>query len=298
MKPKGPRIAAHLIVGAREEPFLTALLGSMRGVVHTLIVNDNAPDASPHEATLAASTFAREGRLIVDRTPFSDFSTARNVCLREHARVDAGDWVAFVDADEVHDEAFGSIARRLHAVPTDVGFVDGYTWHFYASFEWYASIERRMAFFRYTPDVRWEGRVHEHVLNVPGRRLAVPYVYAHYGHVLPPRRHAEKGRQYSSLGQPGPVVERERLDDIDIGDYFRSIWPILLPFKGSHPPAAWEAIARLRAEQAEQFARADELVAHRQSPLQRARNRIAALNYALRWRGRALDPLARSLVLP
>jgi hypothetical protein len=293
---KSPRIAAHLIVGPREEPFLGALLASLNGVVQTLIVNDNSPDPSPHVATLAASSFARRGSLHIDRTPFVDFATARNVCLREHRRLDAGDWVAFVDADEVHGEAVGAIARRLDRVPADVAFVDGYTWHFFASFEWYTSIERRMSFFRFAPQARWEGRVHEHLFGVIGKRIALPYVYAHYGHVLPPRRHAEKGRLYSSLGQAGEIVAQDRLDDIDVALYFRNIWPILLRFGGAHPPAAWEAIARLRGELAEQFSQADAMVYARQPPLRRVRNRIAALNYALRWRGRWLDPLARELM--
>jgi hypothetical protein len=290
------RIAAHLIVGANDEPFLGALLASLEGAVQALIVNDNAPDPSPHTALFAASSFARRGALHVDRTPFVDFSTARNVCLREHQRHDAGDWIAFDDADEVHGESLGTIARRLDLVPRDVGFVDGYTWHFWASFEWYLSIERRMAFFRYAPDARWEGLVHEQLRGVNGRRVALPYVYAHYGHVLPPRRHAEKGRLYSSLGQAGEVLARDRLDDIDIALYFRRIWPSLLRFNGSHPPAAWETIARLRQELAEQFATVDAQILASQSPLRRARNRALALNYASRWRGRALDPLARKLM--
>ncbi|HVS47161.1 MAG TPA: glycosyltransferase family 2 protein [Verrucomicrobiae bacterium] len=290
------RVAAHLIVGANDEPFLGALLASLEGAVQMLIVNDNAPDPSPHAALFAASAFARRGALHVDRTPFVDFATARNVCLREHRRHDAGDWIAFVDADEVHGESVGTIARRLDLVPRDVGFVDGYTWHFWGSFDWYLSIERRMAFFRYAPDALWEGPVHEQLRGVNGRRVALPYVYAHYGHVLPPRRHAEKGRLYSDLGQAGEVLARDRLDDIDIALYFRSIWPNLLRFNDSHPPAAGETIARLRQELAEQFATVDAEIYASQSPLRRTRNRALALNYASRWRGRALDPLAQKLM--
>ena len=46
----GPAIAAHLILGAREEPFLEAMLESVSGAATLLIVNDNAPDPSPHAA--------------------------------------------------------------------------------------------------------------------------------------------------------------------------------------------------------------------------------------------------------
>ncbi|HEY2474932.1 MAG TPA: glycosyltransferase family A protein, partial [Candidatus Cybelea sp.] len=121
-------IAAHLILGPREEPFLSAMLASIAESVETLIVNDNAPEPSPHAATLAASAFGGKGRMIVDRTPFTSFAAARNVCLRIHEQRNAGDWVAFVDADEVHGPQVQRIARRLSMVPPAYDFVDGYTW--------------------------------------------------------------------------------------------------------------------------------------------------------------------------
>src|SRR5579863_1076304 len=97
-------VAAHLILGARDEPFLSAMLASIADAATLLIVNDNSPNPSPHEGTLAASRFGRENRLVVDRTPFSGFAGARNVCLRIHRDLNAGAWVAFVDADEVHGD--------------------------------------------------------------------------------------------------------------------------------------------------------------------------------------------------
>ena len=289
------RIAAHLILGPREEPFLGALLASLEDAAESVIVNDNAPGASPHAATLAQSAFAKRGALIVDRSPFVDFSTARNVCLRVHRERDAGEWVAFVDADEVHGEAITRIAGHLDRVPAHVGHVDGYTWHFFQSPDWYTSIERRMAFFRFGADVRWEGRVHEQLRGVQGGRVALPYVYGHYGHVLTPRRHAEKGRLYSSLGQSGAIVAADALDAIDPAAYFADKWPILLAFHGAHPPAALPVIARLRGELAGQFARATALVRAHQPFPRRVRNLLEKANYEMRWRGRALSPLAREL---
>jgi len=290
------RVAAHLILGAREEPFLAALLDSLSGAVDSLIVNDNGPDPSPHEVMLRESWFGDHNRLFVDRAPFVDFSTARNRCLDAHARIGAGTWVAFVDADEVHAEAIRSIARNLGAVPATYDFIDGYTWHFFQSFDLYTSIERRMAFFRFKPGVRWAGSVHEGLEGLPGKRLALPYVYAHYGHVLPARRHAEKGRHYSSLGQSGEVVAEESLDSLDAATYFERIWPTLLCFSGEQPSAARSVVARLRQEYAADQKRALELARAAQPPLVRARNVVMKLNYELRWRSRAANPLARRLL--
>jgi hypothetical protein len=294
--PSAPRVAAHLILGAREEPFLGSLLASLEGVAGCVIVNDNGTGDSVHEEALAQSGFAQSGRLFVDRTPFADFATARNVCLRLHAEHDAGDWVAFVDADEVHGALAQTVAANLDEGPDSCDFVDGYTWHFFPTPGWYLSIERRMSFFRFRPGVRWMKRVHEQLEGLSGGRVALPYVYGHYGHVFTARRAAEKGRLYSSLGAPGDVVAEDRLDDIDPDAYYANAWSRALPFRGEHPVCARGEVRRLSTEMAAQYARSDELVRRDQRPLQvRLRNRLWEANYAMRWRGRALDRLARRL---
>jgi hypothetical protein len=285
-------VAAHLILGSREEPFLGALLDSLQGAASLVIVNDNSPDPSPHATTLQSSAFGTQGRIIVDRTPFDGFAAARNVCMRLHALHAAGDWVAFVDADEVHGQAVSQIAANLNRVPPHYDFVDGYTWHFFQSFDYYTSIERRMAFFRFRPGARWEGAVHEKLIGLEGRRIALPYVYAHYGHTLEPRRHAEKGRHYSSLGAPGEVLREDQLDDFDVPTYFKPEYPRLLRFRGEHPLAARAALDRLREELRFYHELTGEIV-RMQPATRKLRNAFRKMNYELRWRGRALDRVAR-----
>ena len=288
--------AAHLIVGARDEPFLPSLLESLSGAADALIVNDNSPGTSPHEDVLRSSWFGQHDRLFVDRAPFVDFSNARNRCLDVHRKLFAGEWAAFVDADEVHGSAVARVAANLQSVPPDADFIDGYTWHFFQSFDLYTSIERRMAFFRVKPGVRWEGKVHEQLRGLDGTRIALPYVYGHYGHVLPARRHAEKGRQYSALGQAGAIVEEEQLDKLDPAQYFAALWPRTLHFSGEHPPAARAAIAVLQKRYAPELERAEVLARDAQPAPVRFRNLLRKLNYEQRWRLRALDPRARSLL--
>jgi hypothetical protein len=279
----------------REEPFLNAMLDSIADAAALLIVNDNAPNPSPHTATLANSRFGREARLIVDRTPFSGFAAARNVCLRVHAERNAGPWVAFIDADEVHAPRIAEIARGLARLPAEYDVVDGYTWHFFASFDYYTSIERRMMFFRFSSELRWEGAVHERLLGLRGKRLALPYVYAHYGHTLQPRRHAEKGRHYSSLGAPGNVLSEAQLDGFDVARYYRPVYPRLLRFSGSHPVAARATLAQLRPGLQPDHALTDR-IARAQPQGIKLRNLVRRVNYELRWRTRRLDAVARRLV--
>lgn len=296
--PARPRVAAHLIIGGREEPFLAALCESLQGVCDSLIVNDNAPGASPHEHVLEQTAFARRGKLIVDRTPFTDFASARNICLALHARHAAGEWVAFVDADEVHGPQAPRIAANLHAVPAEFDYVDGYTLHFFQSFDWYMSIERRMSFFRFTPDVRWEGAVHEQLRGLSGKRLPLPYLYEHYGWVIPAHVHALKGRQYLGLGAQGRVVDEGQIETLRPEAYFEfeHRWASAMRFKGEHAPAARTTIARIRAQRAAEFARVDQLIRSRQNMGVRMRNALARLNYEQRWRSRSLNPLARRLL--
>jgi hypothetical protein len=260
-----------------------------------LIVNDNGPDPSPHPPILQASRFGRERRLVVDRTPFAGFALARNVCLRLHAQHGAGAWVAFVDADEVHGDGVRAVAAHLDRVPREYDFVDGYTWHFFASFDYYTSIERRMMFFRYRPELKWEGAVHEKLLGLSGKRIALPYLYAHYGHTLEPRRHAEKGRHYSSLGAPGNVLREEQLDAFDVAQYYEPVYPRLLRFAGDHPRAAQATLDRLRASLRPDHELTERIV-RSQPPGVKIRTLIRRPNYELRWRSRSLNLLARRLL--
>ena len=290
-----PRVAAHLIVGAQEEPFLPALLRSLEGVAETLIVNDNAAGPSAHERVFAESAFAARGALAVDRTPFSGFADARNVCLRLHRERDAGEWIAFIDADEVHGELARTIVTHLESVPKDIGALDAYTWHFFASFDWYTSIERRLMLFRFTPEVRWEGGVHERLVGLPEGRMVLPYVYGHYGHTLEVRRHAEKGRLYKQLGGPGECVPEERLDSLDAREYFARQFPRLLRFRGDHAAAVQPTLAMLRPRLRELHELTENLV-RAQALTVKVRNAIRYVNYEQRWRLRVLNPAARRLV--
>lgn len=296
--PAGARVAAHLIVGARVEPFLGALCESLEDVCETLIVNDNAPGHSPHERILNETAFARRGKLVIDRSPFADFAAARNICLRLHAEHDAGEWIAFVDADEVHGPPAARIASNLDAVPERFDYVDGYTLHFFQSFDWYMSIERRMSFFRFSPQVRWDGSVHEQLCGLDGERLPLPYLYAHYGWVIPAHVHAQKGRQYLALGAQGRVVDEAEIETLTPEQYFEfeGRWVNALRFRGQHPPSARATISRIRSERAAEFARVDELIHSRQDARVRVRNAFARLNYEQRWRSRGLNPLARRLL--
>jgi hypothetical protein len=293
------RIAAHLIVGARPERFLASSLASLEGVADILLVNENSGLAqSENRRVLEESSFARRGTLFIDPAPFVDFATARNRVLELHRRHANGAWVAFIDADEVHRPLARRIASRLHALPETIATVDGYVRHYLRSFRWYTSIDRRISFFRVSPGLRWEGTVHEHLVGIEGASLAIPYVYDHYGWLLPVREHAEKGRQYSALGAGGGTISDARAARIDERDYYAPMFPRAIRYHGATNPTIAALQQGMERELAATFSRTDAFVATAQPPLVRAQNAMMALVYGYRWRGRMLFSTARRLVSP
>ncbi|MDQ2817137.1 MAG: glycosyltransferase family 2 protein [Candidatus Eremiobacteraeota bacterium] len=253
---------AHLILGRRFEPYLEAALESIGGCCGHLVVNDNSGVASsPHAAVLGASPFGQAGRITVARSGFVDFSSARNACIAATPKEYSGAWVLFFDADEVHGGELGAIAELLPRLPADVRAVDGYSRHFVGSYRWCHSVQRRLCFFRLAPDLRWSGAVHERLAPL-GRRVVLPAVWSHYGHVVTPRMEAEKGRLYGALGQSGPTALEADLPLLDA-----RVWAGMLvqalPFHGYYETAVLPTIAKLSTAWASTFAQVDALAAKR-----------------------------------
>lgn len=287
------RIVAHLIVGAKPEPFLAAMLASIESVVEHIFVNENSglDGVAPNLAALETSALFRRGCMTVERTVFSNFALARNVCFALDRAADDRTWVVFIDADEVHDEGWARVAANLDRLPRSVAFVDGYTRHFFKSFDWYLSIERRMMFFRWAAGGRWEGDVHERLRGIDGRRVAVPYLYAHYGHVSAFLEDTRQGMQYAALGQMGNALPAEIAREADIhGDFtalnphFASRWRRLIRFAGVHPAAARAIITYEKLSRTAHFRRIEETIRRHQPFAQRVKNRLLRLNYEQRWR--------------
>ncbi len=271
-------IVAHLIIGARREPYLPAVLESIADVAARAIVNDNGGSIpGANDDFLQASKLGREGKLDLIRTAFAGFDAARNACI-DATPPDVRDcWVLFVDADEVHDRELAAMAALLPDLPADVDAVDGYSRHFVGSFDWWLSIERRLCFFRNDPARRWHGRVHER-LEPMGRRVVLPCVWAHYGHVVTPRMEWEKSRLYSSLGQPGFSPTDDELSRVDAGMAWGRMRSDVLRFTGEHPAAMRATIADLSHRWAANFAQVDALFSPC-PPMVRLRRAIRRANF-------------------
>jgi len=276
---RSPGIVAHLIVGARPEPYLEAVLASIAGVCDHAVVNENSGDASPvNLPVISASALAASGRLTLLRTTFQDFSSARNACIDATPPAFRDGWVLFVDADEVHGDELLRMAALLPRLARRVDALDGYSRHFIGSFSWWRTIERRLCFFRFGSQRGWTGAVHERLGGLE-ERAVVPAVWFHYGHVVPPAREWEKSLQYSALGQQGWTPEPSDLTAPSPQRVWRRHLREVLPYRGEHPAAVLSTIAALSQAWRETFAQVDAVAAKR--PLRdRLAAQLRAMNYA------------------
>jgi len=275
-------IACALCVGAARELYLGAALEAIAPVVDVLVVNDNSgEERSANLATLEASAFAPRGALRIRRNPFVDFADMRNRAfggLRE--LTPPPDWVLFLDADEVHGPELPYIARKiLPRLGTNVAQLDGYTYHFFGTFDWITDVARRMMFFRYSPRLHWVGPVHEKLVGLEGKTVVLPYVYYHYGNVVPPRMLAEKHLRYFALGNKVP--RPPDADQADAEVYLAKAGEVR-PFRGTHPPAAREAVAELEEAYATELASLDTALRARRTPKTTLVSALRAANEGLR----------------
>jgi hypothetical protein len=174
----------------------------------------------------------------------------------------------------------------LPRLGADVAELDAYTYHFYGTFGWITDIARRMAFYRFSPGIRWVNRVHEKIDGLRGRAVAVPYIYHHYGNVVPPANLARKYLIYHGLGNPvpSPCDADSATRDLYLANATR-----VRPFRGTHPRVARALLAELERVHAAEFALIDRGFRRRRGPAVRARASLRALNEALRVQLRRLE---------
>jgi len=259
-------IACVLCVGATPEPYLAPMLASIRGAVDLLVVNDNSGlERSENVAILEASAFGERGTLRVHQNPFVDFADMRNRAFAPLLALETPpDWVLFIDADEIHGEQIEYLVRNLlPRVEPGAGRLDAYTYHFFGTFGWITDVARRTIFYRFERELRWRNAVHEVPSGMRGGAVVVPYIYHHYGNVVPAALLAEKHRRYTDLGDPTPRPVRAAPNEIFLEQIER-----VRPYQGTHPRVAQPTIDDIRRRDATEFAALDAAFrAHRTAPM-------------------------------
>lgn len=292
--PGSASVVAHVIVGARPEPYLPATLAAIADFCTHAVINDNSGLRNgPNTDAVGRARFAAEGRLTLLRTTFVDFADARNACIDATPTPLRAGWALRVDADEVFGDRLPAAVHLLAELDDRVDAVDGYSRHFVGSFAYFDEIARQLCFFRLDRNLRWTLPVHEKLDGVR-KRVAVPLAMFHYGHVVPPVVEEQRGWLYASLAQTFAQSAGEDAREPDAPrasgtQTVASMWGRLLRrairFEGRHPDAAAPIIAELSARWAQSFREVDAVV-RAQSPLDKLSNAVRAANYRrlLAWR--------------
>lgn len=146
------------------------------------------------------------------------FAAARNYLL-QFTPQEPDTWILWVDSDEVHFDSLAQLRPLMEGDQYDE--ISTHFVHFCLGTNLYERMERRTNLFRHGPDIRWEGKVHEHLVrDRPARTFQSSYLYHHYGYVRSQEYVFSRWVQYAKLeGNPDPYKEEEV--DGKVVPYFR-----------------------------------------------------------------------------
>lgn len=183
------------IICRNEEAVIGDCLASLRGVVDEVVVCDTGSTDRTVDIVRAA------GATLVHFVWNDDFSAARNAALAPAT----GEWVLILDADEV---VVGEQGEALRALLANARFdcarvrlhqadsADAPVADVVAGRRVHGASVALVRLFRNTPDLRWEGLIHESPVSwmqAPGRTTAnVPLDLVHFG--AAPAVRAEKDK--------------------------------------------------------------------------------------------------------
>jgi glycosyltransferase involved in cell wall biosynthesis/thioredoxin-like negative regulator of GroEL len=186
-----------------EEAMLPRCLAAAAAFVDELVVVDTG--STDRTVEIAESFGAR----ILHHGWTGDFSAARNVALDAAT----GDWLMYLDADEVLVEGDGPKLRDLLGRTWREGFFITETNHVGDLEDGAAVAHNALRLFRNRPEYRFEGRVHEqfaHRLpNLPERLESSQVRIEHFGYLGAVRDAKEKSRRNLEL------LQRQLADGVD-----------------------------------------------------------------------------------
>jgi tetratricopeptide (TPR) repeat protein len=201
--PATGRTVSLCMIVKDEEAMLPRCLGAVAEYVDELIVVDTG--SSDRTVEIAESFGAR----VLHHEWTGDFSAARNVGLDAAT----GDWLMYLDADEVLVEGDGPKLRELLGRTWREGFFMTETNHVGDLEDGAAVTHNALRLFRNRPEYRFEGRVHEqfahHLPNLPERLEPSRVRIEHFGYLGAVRDAKEKSRRNIEL------LQRQLADGVD-----------------------------------------------------------------------------------
>jgi tetratricopeptide (TPR) repeat protein len=189
----GLRLSLCMIVRDEEE-MLPRSLAAVRDAVDEIVV----VDTGSRDATVeVARSF---GARVLEREWTGSFAEARNASIEAAS----GDWLLFLDADEVLDPADAPLLRELTGRTWREAFYLVETNHTGELGDGTAVTHNALRIFRNRPEYRFEGRIHEQIAQnlpsgLPERLEPTPIRVDHYGYLGAVRDAKEKSRRNIEL---------------------------------------------------------------------------------------------------
>lgn len=203
----GLKLSLCMIVRDEEEMLPRSLAAAADAVDEIVVVDTGSRDRSVE----IARSF---GAKVIEREWTGSFAHARNASFEAAS----GDWVLFLDADEVLDPADAPLLRELTGRTWREAFYLVEINHTGELGDGTAVTHNALRMFRNRPEYRFEGRVHEQIAHhlpngLPERLEPTPIRVDHYGYLGAVRDAKEKSRRNIAL-------LREQLAEVGANPFF------------------------------------------------------------------------------
>ena len=190
------RVSVQIIASERDE-FGALLFGSclesLQGYADQIVIVDNGLGEQVRELIKRKSSGLP--MQLMDGKGVQDFAELRNRALR--ATRPTTTHIHVVDTDEVY---FPAGLSALKEVLGDGAVVAGKFVHFMIEPGWVESVQPKARVFRWHPQLRWEGSVHERLLNFDQTQaLENQFSYLHFGYCRPQWQTFLKWLRYARL---------------------------------------------------------------------------------------------------
>lgn len=189
----GLRISLCMIVRDEEEMLPRSLAAAAEAVDEIVVIDTGSRDRTVEIARSFGAT-------VIEREWTGSFAAARNASIEAAS----GDWLLFLDADEVLHPADGPLLRELAGRTWREAFYLVETNHTGEVGDGTAVTHNALRLFRNRPEYRFEGRVHEQIAHrlpsgLPERLEPTEIRVDHYGYLGAVRDAKEKSRRNIEL---------------------------------------------------------------------------------------------------
>lgn len=231
------KIAAQILFGQNEEPFLEAAMRSVEWVDYFTVCN-TAPNSywgKVNEEIVEDTAKDLKVELCYDSYDFGDnfsFASARNLCI---AMTNPDDYILIVDADDVHYPELEYILKN--AIEAGADSLTAYFYHLMVYKDIFQYVQPREIMYKNYPGTQWVADVHEQLVHKSTWPVTVDYHYVHYGYIKPQTQVFDRWKFYSDI-----VGDYHHYDGQDPHHILTDRISVSKPLPVQHPPVVQELL--------------------------------------------------------